>query len=87
MPKFDRFDVLNWWNANELKYQTLKHMARDFLADLASTVASESAFGSSGRLLRPHRNRLHSETIEALMCAQTCLWTKEMKGNILILVI
>lgn len=56
-------------------------MARDFLAIPASTVASESAFSSSGRLVSPHRNRLHPKTIEALMCAQSWLWDAEMKGE------
>lgn len=86
MPKSERFDVLTWWKANELKYPTLQQMARDFLAVPASTVASESAFSSSGRLVSPHRNRLHPKTIEALMCAQSWLWMEEMKGNILVLV-
>ncbi|KAL6561197.1 hypothetical protein OROMI_016798 [Orobanche minor] len=36
----DGFDLLNWWKANEQKYSTLQLMARDFLAILASTVAS-----------------------------------------------
>nr|GEU85086.1 zinc finger BED domain-containing protein RICESLEEPER 2-like [Tanacetum cinerariifolium] len=39
-----------------------------------STVASESAFSASGILISPHRSRLHPNTIEALMCAQSWLW-------------
>ncbi|KAL6497847.1 hypothetical protein OROHE_026874 [Orobanche hederae] len=77
----DGFDLLNWWNANEQKYPTLQLMARDFLAIPASTVASESALSSSGRLVSPHRNRLHPKTLEALMCAQSWLWAAEMKGQ------
>ncbi|KAL6579833.1 hypothetical protein OROMI_007857 [Orobanche minor] len=77
----DGFDLLNWWKANEQKYPTLQLMARDFLAIPASTVASESAFSSSGRLVSPHRNRLHPKTLEALMCAQSWLWAAEMKGQ------
>ncbi|KAK4400722.1 60S ribosomal protein L24 [Sesamum angolense] len=34
-------------------------MARDILAIPVSTTASESAFSSSGKLINPHRNRLH----------------------------
>ncbi|KAL6530013.1 hypothetical protein OROMI_028658 [Orobanche minor] len=77
----DGFDLLNWWKANEQKYPTLQRMARHFLAIPASTVASESAFSSSGRLVSPHRNRLHPKTLEALMCAQSWLWVAEMKGQ------
>ncbi|XP_074369976.1 zinc finger BED domain-containing protein RICESLEEPER 2-like [Apium graveolens] len=69
--KAEGFDVLSWWKLNAPKYPTLACMARDFLAVPASTVASESAFSSSGRLVSPHRNRLHPTTIEALMCAQS----------------
>ncbi|KAG8389029.1 hypothetical protein BUALT_Bualt02G0186900 [Buddleja alternifolia] len=42
-------------------------------------IASESAFSTSGRLLSPHRNRLHSLTVEALMCSRSWLW-KEANG-------
>ncbi|KAG5533349.1 hypothetical protein RHGRI_027517 [Rhododendron griersonianum] len=54
---------------------------RDLLAIPVSTVASESAFSTSGRLVSPHRSRLHPDTMEALMCAQSWLWAAEMKGN------
>lgn len=80
LPKSEGFDILNWWKANELKYPTLQLMARDFLSVPASTVASESAFSTSGRSVSPHRNRLHPKTIEALMCAQSWLWAAEMNG-------
>ncbi|KAL8156752.1 hypothetical protein AgCh_001742 [Apium graveolens] len=52
VQKTNGFDLLNWWKVNELRYPNLQHMARDFLAIPASTVASESAFSSSGRLVR-----------------------------------
>uniref|UniRef100_A0A2N9EKL9 HAT C-terminal dimerisation domain-containing protein n=1 Tax=Fagus sylvatica TaxID=28930 RepID=A0A2N9EKL9_FAGSY len=38
------------------------------------TITSESAFSTSGRLLSPHRSKLHPKTVEALMCAQNWLW-------------
>ncbi|KAF6148484.1 hypothetical protein GIB67_038839, partial [Kingdonia uniflora] len=41
-----------------------------------STVASESAFSTSGRFVSPHRSRLHPKTLEALMCAQDWLWAE-----------
>ncbi|KAG5533342.1 hypothetical protein RHGRI_027517 [Rhododendron griersonianum] len=36
---------------------------------------------TSGRLVSPHRSRLHPDTMEALMCAQSWLWAAEMKGE------
>jgi hypothetical protein len=38
------------------------------LAIPASTVASESAFSTCGRVINDHRTSLGHETVEALMC-------------------
>ncbi|KAG8369137.1 hypothetical protein BUALT_Bualt15G0120100 [Buddleja alternifolia] len=73
LPRISEFDVLSWWKTNGVKYPNLQKMAKDILAIPVSTVASESAFSTSGRLVSPHRNRLHPSTLEALMCARrTC---------------
>ena len=80
MPRTLEFDILAWWKSNGPKYPTLQRIARDILAILVSTVASELAFSTSGRLLSPHRSKLHAKTVETLMCAQNWLWA-EIKGN------
>lgn len=80
LPRTENFDILTWWKSNGIKYPTLQKIARDILAIPITTVASESAFSTSGRLLSSHRSRLHPKTIEALMCAQSWLWTK-IKGS------
>nr|XP_016481821.1 PREDICTED: zinc finger BED domain-containing protein RICESLEEPER 2-like [Nicotiana tabacum] len=74
LPRTPSFDNLSWWKTNGLKFPTLQKMARDLLAIPVSSVASESAFTTSGRLISPHRSRLHPTTLEALMCARTWLW-------------
>nr|XP_009764968.1 PREDICTED: zinc finger BED domain-containing protein RICESLEEPER 2-like [Nicotiana sylvestris] len=74
------FDSLSWWKTNILKFPTLQKIARDLLAIPISTVASESAFSTSGRLISPHRSRLHPTTLEALMYARTWLWN-EINGS------
>ena len=76
-----QFDILLWWKLNGVKYPVLQTIARDILAISVSTVASESAFSYSGRLVSPHRNRLHPKKIEALMCAQSWLWSEVKKHN------
>ncbi|CAN1247309.1 Putative AC9 transposase, partial [Linum grandiflorum] len=43
----------------------------DLLVIPITSVASESAFSSGGRLLDPHRSRLNSTTVEALMCTRS----------------
>ncbi|XP_028108875.1 zinc finger BED domain-containing protein RICESLEEPER 1-like [Camellia sinensis] len=63
------------------EYPTLQAIARDFLAIPVSTVASESAFSTSGMLVSPYQSRFHPDTLEALMCAQSWLWAIEMQGN------
>uniref|UniRef100_A0A803M5D5 BED-type domain-containing protein n=1 Tax=Chenopodium quinoa TaxID=63459 RepID=A0A803M5D5_CHEQI len=68
-PESEGFDILNFWHI-ELKYPTLQKIAKDILAIPASTVASESAFSMGGRVISPHRSRLHANTVEALMCLQ-----------------
>uniref|UniRef100_A0A2N9ED94 HAT C-terminal dimerisation domain-containing protein n=1 Tax=Fagus sylvatica TaxID=28930 RepID=A0A2N9ED94_FAGSY len=73
LVNFDNF-VSQKKKANGPKYPTLQRIARDILAIPVSTVASESAFSTSGRLLSPHRSKLHPKTVEALMCAQNWLW-------------
>ncbi|KAM0014016.1 putative HAT dimerization domain, ribonuclease H-like superfamily [Helianthus debilis subsp. tardiflorus] len=71
-PEMD-LDILAWWKTNGVKYPMLQRIARDILAIPITTVASESCFSTSGRLVIPHRSRLHPDTLEALMCAQSWL--------------
>uniref|UniRef100_A0A803LSZ0 HAT C-terminal dimerisation domain-containing protein n=1 Tax=Chenopodium quinoa TaxID=63459 RepID=A0A803LSZ0_CHEQI len=63
---------------NELaKYPTIALMARDVLAIPVSTVASESAFSTGGRVLDSFRNSLSTKMVEALICAQDWLRTSQ----------
>ncbi|CAN6182827.1 unnamed protein product, partial [Urochloa humidicola] len=55
------------------RYPTLRQIARDILAIPITTVASESAFSTSGRILSEHRSRLTPKMLEALMCSQSWL--------------
>nr|XP_011465667.1 PREDICTED: zinc finger BED domain-containing protein RICESLEEPER 2-like [Fragaria vesca subsp. vesca] len=78
---YTNFDILCWWNSNGIKYPTLQEIARDILAIPVSTVASESCFSTSGRVISSHRSRLHAKTIEALMCARDWLWSEIRVSN------
>lgn len=79
LPKSSNFDVLNFWKT-DLKYPTLRKIAKDILAIPASTVASESAFSMGGRIVSPQCSTLHANTVEALMCMQNWL-LGEYSGN------
>jgi hypothetical protein len=79
---FDEFDILNWWKVNAPKYPILARIVKDVLAVPISTVASESTFSTSGRVLSSVRNALNNESMEALICAQD--WLRVLiKGIIL----
>ena len=66
----ENFQILDWWKVAGTRYPTLRKIARDILPIPVSTVASESAFSTSGRIVSEHRNRLTPEILEALMCSQ-----------------
>ncbi|XP_028772962.1 zinc finger BED domain-containing protein RICESLEEPER 2-like [Neltuma alba] len=72
-PVDDDFDILAWWRVNSSKYKILSRMARDILAVPVSTVASESAFSTGGRIVDSYRSSLSPTMTEALICAQNWL--------------
>ncbi|KAJ0229749.1 HAT protein [Hirschfeldia incana] len=67
------YDVLSWWRGNSGKYPVLSLLARDIFAMQVSSVASESAFSTSGRVLDPSRSCLTHYIIEVLMCTEQWL--------------
>nr|KJB30382.1 hypothetical protein B456_005G140200 [Gossypium raimondii] len=64
------FDILLWWKVNSPRFPTLSKMARDVLAISVSTVASESAFSTGGRVLDQYRSSLTHKIVPALVCTQ-----------------
>ena len=48
----------------------LARLARDILAVPVSSVAFESAFSLSKKVITPNRASLNPKTVEALMCLQ-----------------
>lgn len=75
------FDILSYWKVSSNKYPILSLMAKDVLAVPASTVPSESAFSTGGRIIDPLRCSLSTDTVEALICAQSWLHTTHTKVN------
>ncbi|KAF3660556.1 hypothetical protein FXO38_12116 [Capsicum annuum] len=49
------FDILNWWKVNSPRFTILSLLARDVLTIPMSSVASECAFSTGGRILDPFR--------------------------------
>jgi hypothetical protein len=82
-PRQKDLDILQWWIMHSAKYPVLSRMARDLFAAPASTIASESAFSTSGRVISDYRSRLTSKNIEALICIQDWL---RAEGNLMLIV-
>ncbi|KAM0904319.1 hypothetical protein ACQ4PT_018041 [Festuca glaucescens] len=55
---------------NSQRYPQQARMARDILAVPMSSVASESAFSLSKKVITPNRSSLKPKTVETLMCLQ-----------------
>lgn len=75
------FDILSWWK-NQIEYPIMAQIARDLLAVQVSTVASESAFSSGGRVVDTFRSRLDPEMVEALICTKD--WVASERRGILV---
>ncbi|GAU18438.1 hypothetical protein TSUD_231750, partial [Trifolium subterraneum] len=71
-PSVD-LDILGWWKANSTRYPILASIAREVLAIPATTVASESAFSTGGRVVSDYRTCLTPKMVEALVCTQDWL--------------
>uniref|UniRef100_A0A803PI39 HAT C-terminal dimerisation domain-containing protein n=1 Tax=Cannabis sativa TaxID=3483 RepID=A0A803PI39_CANSA len=69
----DDFDILASWKHNASRYKVLSRIARDVLASPISSIASESAFSTGGRILDPFMSSLSSKMVEALICSKNWL--------------
>jgi hypothetical protein len=75
-----KLDILDWWKRQSTRFPILSLMARDVLAIPISTVASESAFSTSGRILDDFRSSLTPFMVEALICTQD--WLRRSTVNV-----
>lgn len=74
-------DPLAWWKANEGSYPTVSRLARDKLALLATSAASEQAFSSAGHVVSELRCSLETSTITNLMVMQGLLRYERVLSN------
>ncbi|KAJ9543968.1 hypothetical protein OSB04_023675 [Centaurea solstitialis] len=73
VTSFEEIDILDFWKKKQHQFPILACMARDILTIQASTVASESAFSFSGRILSIRRTRLSLESLEMVVCLKDYL--------------
>ncbi|XP_070017040.1 uncharacterized protein [Nicotiana sylvestris] len=64
------------------RFPILAEMARDVLVVQVSSVASECAFSTGGRLLDPFRSSLTPKLVQALVCLQDWLRNENLKQPI-----
>nr|GEX27577.1 hypothetical protein [Tanacetum cinerariifolium] len=70
-----------FWKENETMFPVLSRMAMDLISVQASSVASEFAFSTSGRVLSIRRTRLTPASLEMCMCLKDHLDAKERKQD------
>nr|GEX29215.1 zinc finger BED domain-containing protein DAYSLEEPER-like [Tanacetum cinerariifolium] len=75
------FDVLGIWKSKELMFPVLSRMAIDVLSVQVISVASESAFSTSERVLSIRRTKLTPSSLEMCMCLQYHLDAQERKQD------
>ncbi|KAK1564832.1 hypothetical protein Q3G72_012513 [Acer saccharum] len=63
-------NILDFWKGNQPRYPELAAMARDVSSIPISTVASESAFSISGRVLDQFRSSLSPNVAQAIVCSR-----------------
>ena len=64
------FEVLGWWKDNSSRYPLFSKVAKDGLTIPISTVASESAFSTRGRIVDPFQSSLSPLMVQNLVCTQ-----------------
>ena len=67
------FEILEWWRDNCNRFQVLSKVVKDVLTVPVSTVASESAFSTGGRIVDPFRSSLSLLMVQNLVCSQNWL--------------
>ncbi|XP_023761307.1 zinc finger BED domain-containing protein RICESLEEPER 2-like [Lactuca sativa] len=67
------FNILDWWKVNSKRFPNLSLMAKDLFGIPVSTVASESVFSTSRRVLDPYRSSLTPKIVESIICTQDWL--------------
>ncbi|PWA63410.1 zinc finger, BED-type [Artemisia annua] len=72
-PRNHDFSILNWWKVHTPRYPILSMMARDILGIPVSTLTTELAFSTGGRVLDNHLKSVDPDIRQALICGQDWL--------------
>uniref|UniRef100_A0A9I9E6V3 HAT C-terminal dimerisation domain-containing protein n=1 Tax=Cucumis melo TaxID=3656 RepID=A0A9I9E6V3_CUCME len=75
-------DLLTWWKVNSSRFKIVSQVAKDIYSITISTVPSESAFSTGGRVLDSFRSSLTFQTAQALICAHNWIQSKPLNDMI-----
>ena len=64
----DNLDILKWWSSTAIRFPIISKIAKDLLTISPSTVALESAFSTSKRILNDKKCKLLVKSVEAFVC-------------------
>nr|GEW36025.1 ribonuclease H-like domain-containing protein [Tanacetum cinerariifolium] len=67
-PPMEGFNVLGFWKEKETMFPVLSRLAMNLISVQATSVASESAFSTSGRVLSIRRTRPTAASLEMYRC-------------------
>ncbi|GJW26776.1 zinc finger BED domain-containing protein RICESLEEPER 2-like protein [Tanacetum coccineum] len=79
--EFAAFDLLGFWKAKESIFPVQSLMAMDIISVQATSIASESAFSISGRVLSIRRTRLTPSSLEMCIRLKDHLDAQERKHD------
>lgn len=63
---YEEWSVLSWWRDHKLTYPVLSILAKDMFTVSVSTISSESAFSTTGRIVEERCRSFGSDMVEML---------------------
>ncbi|GKB42992.1 zinc finger BED domain-containing protein RICESLEEPER 2-like protein [Tanacetum coccineum] len=79
--EFACFDVLGFWKEKESMFLVLSRVAMDLISVQATSLAFESAFSTSGRVLSIRRTKLAPSSLQMCMCLKDHLDAQERQQH------
>lgn len=70
----NEYDILQWWKENNKDLPIMAQIAKDFLSLMPTSVPSEKCFSIGTLTVDKNRTRLHSNTVQELLCLKS--WIK-----------